>query len=326
MLKPPTPVDEKQRLATLQDLKLLDTEPEDRFDRVTRLAKGLFGTPIVLVSLVDAGRQWFKSRQGLDATETPRDISFCAHAILEDRTLVVNDARNDERFSDNPLVTSDPFIRFYAGYPLSAPDGTKAGTLCIIDREPREMTPEDLTLLRELGQMVEEELGAMNMVRNDPITGLANRAGFSLIAEHLLAMCKRTELPAYLMLFHCTNLKEIGDNLGRSEVDRAAVELSHLLLACFRDCDVVGRIATDLFAVMLASSNPEIIQKAQQRLFDALAQRNRDTNCTYLLEGDSHAVARQPDQMTNLDELFLDVQSLMHSAEDPTSVQTQKFG
>lgn len=324
MLKPATPVNEKQRLETLQSLKLLDTEPEDRFDRVTRLAKGLFGTPIVLVSLVDAGRQWFKSRQGLEATETPRDISFCAHAILEDRTLVVNDARNDDRFSDNPLVTSDPFIRFYAGYPLSAPDGTKAGTLCIIDREPREMSKEDLTLLRELGQMVEEELGAMNMVRNDPVTGLANRAGFSLIAEHLLAMCKRTELPAYLMLFHCTNLKEIGDSSGKSEVDRAAVELSHLLLACFRDCDVVGRIATDLFAVMLASADPEVIKKAQQRLFDALAQRNRDTTCSYLLEGESHAAARQPDQLTDLEDLFLDVQRLMHRAEELTSVQSQR--
>ena len=171
MMKPPTPVDERQRLETLRSLKLLDTEPEDRFDRVTRLAKGLFGTPIVLVSLVDSGRQWFKSRQGLEATETPRDISFCAHAILEDRILVVNDARNDKRFCDNPLVTSDPFIRFYAGYPLSAPDGTKAGTLCIIDREPREFSEDDAETLKSLGEMVEAELFSVTLATTDELTG-----------------------------------------------------------------------------------------------------------------------------------------------------------
>ena len=108
MITPPTPVDELLRLETLRNLKILDTNPEERFDRVTRLARRIFGTPIALVSLVDTDRQWFKSRQGLDAVETPRDISFCGHAILSDEIMVVNDAHEDERFSDNPLVTGDP--------------------------------------------------------------------------------------------------------------------------------------------------------------------------------------------------------------------------
>jgi GAF domain-containing protein len=115
MLTPPTPSDETRRLQTLRSLKLLDTLPEERFDRVTRLAKQVFSTPIALVSLVDADRQWFKSRQGLDATETPRDISFCGHAILDDDITIVMDARKDQRFCDNPLVCGDPDIRFYAG-------------------------------------------------------------------------------------------------------------------------------------------------------------------------------------------------------------------
>ena len=184
MIKPATPVDELLRLETLRNLKILDTDPEERFDRVTRLAKRIFGTPIALVSLIDNDRQWFKSRQGLDATETARDISFCGHAILGDETLVVEDATSDDRFTDNPLVTDDPSIRFYAGYPLNAPDGSKVGTLCVIDREPREMSDEDLKLLEELGRMVEEELAVANLMHNDAVTGLSNATGFSQIAEY----------------------------------------------------------------------------------------------------------------------------------------------
>src|ERR1700752_1549332 len=115
MLTPALPADENTRLDTLRALNILDTSPEERFDRLTRLAKRLFGVPIALVNLVDADRQWFKSCVGLSATETPRDISFCGHAILGDDILLVPDAGVDERFHDNPLVTGDPNIRFYAG-------------------------------------------------------------------------------------------------------------------------------------------------------------------------------------------------------------------
>ncbi len=208
-MTPPTPVDELLRLETLRRLKILDTDPEERFDRVTRLAKQIFGTPIALVSLVDADRQWFKSRQGLDAKETPRDISFCGHAILEDKVMVVEDTHSDERFADNPLVESDPGIRFYAGYPLNAPDGSKVGTLCVIDREPRQMTTEERALLAELGAMVEEEFVVAAMMREDPITGISNRSGYCTVAEHLLAKCNRTDMPASLMIFHQTNVSEI---------------------------------------------------------------------------------------------------------------------
>jgi GAF domain-containing protein len=129
LLKPSLPLDECERLDALRALGILDTEGEERFDRITRLAKRLFGVPIALISLVDQDRQWFKSRQGLDASETSREISFCGHAILKDSALVVSDTLNDERFHDNPLVTSEPSIRFYAGQPLRAPGGS-GSALC----------------------------------------------------------------------------------------------------------------------------------------------------------------------------------------------------
>ena len=309
MSKPPTPVDELLRLETLRNLKILDTDPEERFDRVTLLAKRIFRVPIALVSLVDADRQWFKSRQGLDATETPRDISFCGHAILDDAVLVVNDAHQDERFCDNPLVTDDPNIRFYAGYPLSAPDGRKVGTLCIIDRKPRELEPEDLGMLDELGRMVEEEFVVEEMMRDDAVTGLSNRNGFALIAQHLLAMCKRSNSPASLVLFRFANQAIIDASMGREESDRAVIELTQLLMASFRDSDIVGRISADTFAVLLADSEMADVAKVRKRLMQRVEYRNSSSPSGYEIELDSHAIAYQSDRHG-------DVETLMQDAEE----------
>ena len=141
---------------------ILDTEPELRFDVLTKYAGKLFDVPIALVSLVDAERQWFKSRHGLDATETPRDISFCGHAILQAEPLVINDTLNDQRFFDNPLVTGGPKIRFYAGAPLHMKNGMRVGTFCIIDSKPRELSDWELDHLKDLAKVAAEELQGIN--------------------------------------------------------------------------------------------------------------------------------------------------------------------
>ncbi|MGH7205018.1 MAG: response regulator [Nitrospiraceae bacterium] len=163
MIKPALPPDEPKRLAILRELHILDTPAEERFDRITRLAQRLFDVPIVLISLVDATRQWFKSRQGLSVSETARDISFCGHAILHESAMVVPDAQLDPRFADNPLVTGEPHIRFYAGQPLASPDGRKLGALCLIDRRPRQMSASDLQTLRDLTILVQNELHASEL-------------------------------------------------------------------------------------------------------------------------------------------------------------------
>lgn len=158
-MKPPIfPENEFQRLEALYGLNILDTPAEAGFDRLTRIAQRYFKVPTALVSLVDANRQWFKSRQGLEATETPRNISFCGHAILEDAILYIPNALEDARFSDNPLVIGPPHIRFYVGAPLSVADGSKVGTLCIMDTEPRTLNAEDFDVLRDLADCVEQEL------------------------------------------------------------------------------------------------------------------------------------------------------------------------
>lgn len=129
---------EEARLAALRGLDILDSEADPAFDAIVREAAEALGTPVALVSLVDANRQWFKAKFGIDESETPRSVSFCSHAIGSDGPMVVPDARDDRRFADNPLVTGDPNIRFYAGMPLTTPSGWRIGTLCVIDDKPRE--------------------------------------------------------------------------------------------------------------------------------------------------------------------------------------------
>lgn len=148
------PTNEKERLAVLKRLNILDTPAEAAFDDIVALASQICQTSISLVSLVDTNRQWFKARKGLEASETPRDIAFCAHAILDDEVMVVEDALADDRFAGNPLVTEFPKIRFYAGMPLTIEDNVNVGTLCVIDAQPKRLSGEQIQALKVLGAAV----------------------------------------------------------------------------------------------------------------------------------------------------------------------------
>jgi len=152
------PANEEARVMALDKYAILDTDPEQFFDDLTLLASHVCNTPIALISLVDEDRQWFKSRVGLNASETSRDIAFCSTAILQTDVFVIPDALADERFRDNPLVVSDPHIRFYAGAPLINEDGYALGTLCVVDRAPRELAPEQKEALKALSRLVLAQL------------------------------------------------------------------------------------------------------------------------------------------------------------------------
>ena len=166
----PIPVDESQRQRDLERLGVLNHPGDEHFERLVRLASTVLETPIALISLVDGDRQWFLAHHGIDSTETPRKMAFCAHAIASDETLVVPDARQDPRFCTNPLVIQDPKVRFYAGTPLQSRDGHNLGTLCVIDRQPRHFSSSQVRLLEDLAQLVLRELELRRLTTVHPLS------------------------------------------------------------------------------------------------------------------------------------------------------------
>jgi diguanylate cyclase (GGDEF)-like protein len=311
MQAPAIPFNEGTRIDSLRALNILDTSPEERFDRLTRLAKRLFDVPIALVSLVDTNRQWFKSCVGLDATETPRDVSFCGHAILGDDIFLIPDAAADERFRDNPLVTGEPHIRFYAGCPLTVADGSRLGTLCIIDRKPREFDDDDRELLRDLARMAEQELAAVQLATMDELTMLSNRRGFEALSVHALGLCRRLQKPASLVYFDLDYFKQINDRFGHAEGDRVLVSFSRLMKQTFRESDVLGRIGGDEFVVLLTDTSRESAKSSLCRLAQTVAEHNQEAECDYDIVYSAGAVEFEPARHASIEELVADADALM---------------
>lgn len=312
MKKPDYPSDELTRLHSLKALNLLDTLPEERFDRLTRLAKRLFNVPIALVSLIDAERQWFKSRQGIELTETARELSFCAHTILSDDLMIVPDALLDERFHDNPHVIDEPWVRFYAGVPLAAPNNSKVGTFCLIDLNPRDLSEEDQELLRDLGQMAEQELTIVQAATMDDLTLLSNRRGFISLARHALNLCRRLKMPASLFFFDLDKFKDINDCYGHAEGDRALVNFSQLLRDTFRDSDVVGRLGGDEFVALLTNTTRMQSEQILQRLDYLLADHNTSQTCSYSLNYSTGIIEFDLNRHHSINDLLHDADMLMY--------------
>ncbi|QXN24256.1 sensor domain-containing diguanylate cyclase [Shewanella putrefaciens] len=303
MQLPPIPENELQRLATLRALNVLDTDAEERFDRITRLTRRIFALPICLVTLVDANRQWFKSRQGIEVEQTPRDISLCAHAINHDGIFVVPDALKDPRFCDNPLVTEPPHIRFYVGFPLTIHGEFRVGTLCLIGNEPRDFTEEDAETLTDLGQMVEAELLSIAQNTLDPLTMISNRRGFELLAYQSLASCRRTDAEAALVFFDLDFFKEVNDSFGHRKGDQVLYDFAHILMAAFRESDVIARLGGDEFVVLLSFIERDTVNFAIERFKLLLAEYNQQ-HPEHPLETSIGIAHWSPASDMNLDDLL----------------------
>jgi len=315
MKTPDFPDNEETRIKTLKSLEVLDTQAEERFDRLTRMSKRLFGVPIALVSLVDENRQWFKSCVGLNVSETPRDISFCGHAILGNDIFVIPDTTKDKRFADNPLVLNEPNIRFYAGCPLSSQNGCKLGTLCIIDQKPRNLTEEDLDTLKDLASMVERELEAVQLATLDDLTKISNRRGFMALAQHTLNLCARQDIPASLAFIDLNKFKPINDTHGHAEGDKALIAFTEQMKRAFREIDVFARLGGDEFVVLFSNSSSESATNAMKRFSKSLEAYNLKANRGYDISFSYGIVQFDPDKHHTLDALLTEGDSLMYECK-----------
>jgi diguanylate cyclase (GGDEF)-like protein len=243
--------DEQGRLAALQRYNVLDTMPEPSFDRITQLVQSVLNVPISAVSLIDKDRQWFKSKQGLDADQTGRDISFCTHTIGDRQPMNIGDALTDVRFAGNPLVLGPPHIRSYLGAPLSTPDGYNVGSLCAIDTVPREFDAGQLAMLSSLASMIVDELELRVIAQSDHLTGAMTRRGFMIEGDKALARLRNDGAPCAMILLDVDHFKSINDTYGHPTGD---VVLKAMAKHC-RDQvpagSLVGRLGGEEFAILL---------------------------------------------------------------------------
>lgn len=257
MKTPAIPFDEEKRLASLRESGLLDSGTNERFDRLTRLAKRLFNVPIALVTLVGEKTLHFKTSDGRAHESLPRHLSFCGHTILSTTPLIVNDAGSDERFCDNPLVTGESHLRFYAGYPLRLPDGALVGSFCLLDRSPRAFSSAEVDILKDFALIVENEFAVMSAATTDELTGLFNRRAFDNLVKFAISSARRRAEPLALAWLDLDGFKQINDNWGHNEGDEALRSMAKVMRESFREADLLVRYGGDEFAVLFSDTHEQ---------------------------------------------------------------------
>jgi diguanylate cyclase (GGDEF)-like protein len=266
------PKDEPLRQAALDSHLITDTPEDDNFNRILRLACAAMAMPVGLISLVDRDRQWFKARIGMETCETPREHSFCAHAILEDDVLVVEDATLDARFADNPLVDCDGGIRFYAGAPLREAGGQPLGTLCVIDHIPRRLDGRERALLRDMAALVVNQLELRKMAGTDGLTGLFTRRLIDELGQRETARARRTHQPLSLALIDIDRFKAINDTFGHAAGDAVLRRLGPLCRDVLRPQDHLGRYGGEELVVVMPNTELSDAKHVLERLRDTVSR------------------------------------------------------
>ena len=307
--------EEAERLATLQSLGILDSPADEELARITRLTMRLFDVPIAGISFVDEKREWFRSQLGLEQTEIPIGDSFGVHTIGSDAIMEVADATADPRFRENPLVVAGPRIRFYAGCPISAPNGTRVGTIYVMDGKPRQLETEEMGSLKDLAAVVEREFKALELATTDELTGLHNRRGFFNLGRLLLDLTIRNGEALSVLSIDLDNMKEINDSHGHAAGDAALCEISRLFTSTLRRSDVIGRLGGDEFAVVLAGADATQADVAIARIRLAVHDANAEEARPYRLALSVGASTLEPGAQVSLEQLVEASDARMYSAK-----------
>ena len=266
-------MNEVERLNILNQYGILDTPYEEPFERIAALARLIGETPIVLISLLDENRQWFKSNIGLDVRQTPREQAFCNETIRSDDVLVIADAELDVRTAQNPLVTGQPHIRFYAGAPLVTPEKARLGSLCIIDRQPRRFDEREMAILKSLAGLVMKEMDLRRQTEHDWLTGAASRQAFQNTVERLVEHMAPKSIG--LISFDIDHFKQVNDRFGHVAGDRVLIEVVEVCRGALRDGDVISRLGGEEFAVLLPDATTNSALVVAERLRQAIENSRR---------------------------------------------------
>lgn len=263
--------DEPGRLAALGRLELVDSAPEPSFDRIVGLVRSVLQVPIAAVTLIDADRQWFKARHGLDLAETRREHSFCTHTIAQSAPLLIPDTHADPRFRGNPYVVGAPQIRAYAGVPLTTAEGYNVGALCAIDTQAREFGSGEIDLLRQFASLVVDDMELRQIARMDALTGALSRRGMLDAIDREIARSRRDGLDASLVMLDVDHFKAVNDTHGHPTGDCVLRDLARLADSILRPFDSVGRLGGEEFALLLPGAARPAAVAIAERLRSAIA-------------------------------------------------------
>ncbi len=289
MLSPEIPVNELIRQEVLDNQELLDTPADPYLDVLVKVVGEMFEVKTVLISLIDRDRQWFKARHGLEVPETPRNISFCGHAILQDDLFMVEDTLQDSRFADNPIVTNPPFLRFYAGQPLFTQDGHAIGTLCLLNPKPKQLNGKQKQRLKDMAILAEGYLKLRHMSEHakelraalsreqrktmlDSLTQVWNRAGLEHFLPREQARAEERDLKLGLLFCDLDYFKRVNDAHGHDAGDKVLWESARRIAAAVRPQDVVTRSGGEEFVVLTQVHDEEELRRIGERIRNSVAR------------------------------------------------------
>lgn len=301
-------VAEAGRLEALDRFDVMDTPREEAFDRITRLIRDIFDLPVAIVSMIDGHRQWYKAYEGLENREVSRDETFCKYTLQDLTPLVVPDARDDARFARNPLVTSAPQIRFYAGTPLRTADGHNIGTVCAIGFEPRVFTARESAILTDLAALAMDALELRQLASVDSLTGALSRRAFKEQAAHAIALAQRHRHGLGCITFDLDYFKSINDSHGHTTGDKVLVAVAEACRAELRGTDLFGRLGGEEFALILPHTDRAAVAGVAEKLRGAIAR-------ILVRQGDATVPVTASFGIASLDARTADIDALLANAD-----------